>query len=672
MRALFLLAALLYGAALGLDQLRAWVDRTDLPVLVPETSVETRGQDGTLLRAYTVADGLWRMQVSLDQVDPDYIAMLLAFEDTRFHTHSGVDLWAVTRAFGQAARHGRIVSGGSTLTMQVARLLERSGTGAWSGKLRQVRVALALERALTKDQILTLYLTLAPYGANIEGVRAASLAWFGKEPKRLTPSEAALLVALPQSPSQRRPDRYPNAAKTARDRVLHRAVQSGTIHVEAMQPALRAPIPSQQRHFPQLAPHLSDRVARANPARQRHDLSINADWQTKLEALAAQTASSHGAQLSAALMVVEHSTGLIRASVGSAGLGDARQGYVDMTQALRSPGSTLKPLVYGLAFDSGRAHPETLIEDRPTAFGTYSPQNFDRTWRGTISLRGALQASLNIPVVKLTQEIGPARLMAGMRQAGMDAQLPGGAPGLAVALGGVGVTLEDLVALYAGIASGGTAVHPGWSADTAKAGGTRFLSAASAWQIGDILRGVPPPAHAAKGLAYKTGTSYGNRDAWAIGYDGEYVVGVWLGRPDGTPVPGAFGADLAAPLLFSAFQTITDRFEPAPPPPPETLLVENTNLPRPLQRFVGDARDTNTGPEIAFPPNGAVMRLADQGVTLKLRGGSPPFAILADGAPIGGLIQRREVELPLIQPGFVTLQVIDAQGGVAQTKIELR
>lgn len=672
MRALFLLAGLLYALALGRDQLDAWVARTELPVLVQDLSVETRGHDGTLLRAYTVADGLWRLDVALDRVDPGYIEMLLAFEDQRFRDHSGVDLWAVARAVGQGLRYGRVVSGGSTLTMQVARLLERSGTGAWTGKLRQVRVALALEHALTKDQILNLYLTLAPYGANIEGVRAATLVWFGKEPHRLSPAEAALLVALPQSPTGRRPDRFPQAALVARNRVLSRATEAGMLSPEQRRIAGREALPQQLRPFPQLAPHLADRVRRAAPERVRHDLSVNADWQAKLETLAGETVRSQGADLSAAIMVVEHGTGLIRASVGSAGYADDRRGYVDMTQALRSPGSTLKPLVYGLAFDSGRAHPETLIEDRPVAFGSYTPQNFDRTWRGTITLRGALQASLNIPVVTLTDAIGPARLMAGMRHAGMDPVLPGGAPGLAVALGGVGVTLHDLVALYAGIASGGTAVQPGWSPETASVNGTRFLSAASAWQIGDILRGVPPPAHAAQGLAFKTGTSYGHRDAWAIGYDGAHVVGVWLGRPDGTPVPGAFGADIAAPMLFAALQQIKDQFQPAPPPPPETLMVETAALPVPLQRFGGARQPQQSAPQIAFPPNGAILRAEAQMVTLKLRGGRPPFTILADGAPVLARVQRREIALPLIGPGFVTLQVIDARGGAARTQFELR
>jgi penicillin-binding protein 1C len=674
-RTLLLAAALLFGAALARDGVGVWVAATELPPLVPETSVEMRDRSGVLLRAYTVEDGRYRLGADPAAVDPLYLAMLLAYEDQRFPDHAGVDPLAILRAAGQSLRAGRVVSGGSTLTMQVARLLENSGTGAWAGKLRQVRLALALERRLTKAQVLELYLTLAPFGGNIEGVRAGALTWLGRAPARLTPAQAALLVALPQSPETRRPDRFPEAARQARDRVLARAAAAGVIDAETLESARRAPVPDLRRPFPALATHLTDRVAAARPWPLRHDLSLDAGLQARLEGLAAEAARTTGPQVSAAILVVETATGLIRASVGSAGLEDgARQGFVDMTQAVRSPGSTLKPLVYGLAFDAGLAHPETLIEDRPTAFGTYVPQNFDKTWRGTLSLRDALQASLNIPAVKLTEALGPANLTAAMRRAGMEPRLPGGVPGLAVALGGVGVTLEELVGLYAGIAAGGQAVRPGWDAASAATGGTRIMGEVAAWQVGDVLRGVPPPPHAARGLAFKTGTSYGHRDAWAIGYDGAHVVGVWLGRPDGTPVPGAFGADVAAPLLFEVFGAVTPRFVPAPPPPPATLTVATADLPPPLRQF--RSRDAALQPErrveIAFPPQGAVLAPMPGGLPVKLRGGVPPFAVLADGVPVATGVMRRETALQDAGPGFVTLTVIDAEGAVGRVSVEVR
>ena len=242
-RALFALAFALWAGAGLRDAGDRWIDATILPPLGVETSVEVTARDGRLLRAYTVADGRWRMAVDPADVDPEYIAMLVAYEDKRFWTHPGVDLRSLARAGVQAALSGRVVSGGSTLTMQVARLLEDSGTGRVAGKLRQMRVALALERRLSKDQILGLYLHLAPYGGNLEGIRAATLAYFGKEPRRLTPAEAALMVAIPQAPESRRPDRAPDVAEAARARVLARAVGDGIIDADQAQAALTETVP---------------------------------------------------------------------------------------------------------------------------------------------------------------------------------------------------------------------------------------------------------------------------------------------------------------------------------------------------------------------------------------------------------------------------------------------
>jgi len=671
--ALFLLVALLFAGAATRDAMDRWVAATALPPLIPETSVEVRARDGSLLRAFTVADGRWRLETSAAGVDARFVEMLLAYEDGRFHRHGGVDPLALLRAAGQALWHGRIVSGGSTLTMQVARLLENSGTGRWQGKLRQMRVALALERRLTKPQILSLYLTLAPYGGNLEGARAASLAWFGKEPARLTVAEAALLVALPQSPEARRPDRDRAAAHAARDRVLARMVRAGLIAPEASGAAQTEPVPARMRDFPALAPHLAERMRREAPGLRRHALTLDPQLQRAAEALGRTALQGRDAALSLALIVADHRSGEILASVGSARWGEAAaQGFVDMTQAPRSPGSTLKPLVYALAFDEGLAHPQTLIDDRPVAFGTYAPRNFDGAFRGEVTVADALRLSLNIPVVLLTEELGPARLMAVLGRSGAAPRLPGGKPGLAVALGGVGVTLEDLVQLYAGLANGGQALNlrvagPG-------APGARIVSRGAAWHVGHILAGLsPPPGVPQRRLAWKTGTSYGHRDAWAIGYDGRHVAGVWIGRPDGTPVPGAFGADMAAPVLFELFQRVGPQATPLRPPPPETLMLSTASLPQPLQRF--RARNAvfeapQDAPRVAFPPDGARLAL-DGALTIKLRAGRPPFTVLADGRPLVTGAQRRELTLPFAGRGFAEIAVIDAEGRSDRVRIEL-
>ncbi len=658
------------------DGVDRWIDATVMPPLTPAISQEVLDRNGTLLRAYMVEDGRWRLGVMLDQVDPFFVALLLEYEDKRFYQHGGVDPQALLRALGQAVWNGHVVSGGSTLTMQVARVLEGSGTGRVAGKLRQIRLALALERHLTKDQILQLYLLLAPYGGNVEGIRAASLAYFGKEPRRLTPAEAALLVAIPQSPETRRPDRS-DLAKAARDRVLNRARSDGLINTDQAQAAASEAVTTRRAAFPTLAPHLSDRVLAEEPQAGRHVTTLDKGLQTALENLASLAVQSMGARLQVAIVVADHGTGEVLASVGSAGYqGGDRLGFVDMTTALRSPGSTLKPLIYGLAFDEGLAHPETLIDDRPTDFNGYRPQNFDRQFRGKIRVRDALQLSLNIPVVALTDALGPAKLLQAMDRAQMKSALPMGQPGLAVALGGIGVTLEDMVQLYAAIARGGVVQPLTHRLDAPKVEGQRVMTPVAAWEVGDILAGLaPPPGAPSNRLAYKTGTSYGHRDAWAMGFDGKHVIGVWMGRADGTPVPGAFGADLAAPVLFEAFARLKPALDPQPAPPPQALMLANAQLPQPLRHFrsrqAAFAADASS-PEVAFPPDGAEVELLPEGLMVQVAGGTAPFTWLADGAPVITAQTEATAMLPALGRGFITLSVIDAEGRSARTRVRLR
>ncbi len=675
-RRLLTIGLLLYAAAQARDGLDAWIESTEMPVLVADVSTEVHDRNGRLLRAYTVADGRWRLATTVDGVDPRYVDMLVRFEDHRFYEHNGVDLWAMGRAVGQAIGNGRIVSGGSTLSMQVARLLEDGSTGRWDGKLRQIRLALALERRLSKDQILALYLNRAPFGGNLEGVRAASIAYFGKPPHRLTAAQSALLVALPQSPERRRPDRHPQAAQQARDRVLARMVRDGVLDAQEAAAARRDPVPTTRAEFPRAAPHLADLALAKAPLRSVHRLTLDRDLQNAMAQLARDAVANQGNRMQIAMVLADHQTGEILASVGSSAYqADHRLGFVDMTRAVRSPGSTLKPLVYGLAFDQGLAHPETLVEDRPVAFGAYVPQNFDGLFRGRLRVREALQLSLNIPVVSITEAIGPANLLAGMRRAGMAPKLPGGAPGLAVALGGVGVELNDLVALYAGIAQGGLRRDLYWQTDAEPArNGARFLSPVAAWYISDILAGVAPPSAApADRLAYKTGTSYGHRDAWAIGFDGRYVAGVWMGRADGTAVPGVFGGELAAPVLFDLFARLPGQPVPLPPPPAAALTVVNAQLPQPLQEF--RPRDAAFeapagGPQLAFPPDGARLALAED-LVVKVRDGTAPFTWLLNGEPQVTRSFVRQSQLPHPGAGFATISVIDAEGRSARATVFL-
>jgi penicillin-binding protein 1C len=451
-------------------------------------------------------------------------------------------------------------------------------------------------------------------------------------------------------------------------------VAAGVLDPDTAAAARREAVPAARRPFPLLAPHLADRLRAADPAAPVHRTTIDAALQARLETLAAGAVAARGARLQVALMVADHRTGEILASVGSAAyVADARQGFVDMTQAVRSPGSTIKPLVYALAFDDGLAHPETLIDDVPVAFGRYAPQNFDRRFRGTLRLREALEQSLNVPVVLLTEALGPDRLIAALHRAGVQPVLPGGAAGLAVSLGGVGVTLQDLVQLYAALARGGAALPLRSGGEAGP--GDRVTGPVAAWQVAAILSQIAPPAGApATGLAYKTGTSYGHRDAWAIGFDGAHVAGVWLGRADGTPVPGVFGGDLAAPVLFQTFARLKPALDPLPPPPPATLIVPNAALPLPLQRFrprgAGAAAAADP-PAVAFPPEGAEVALDGAPLLVRVRGGTAPFTWLADGRPLVVGAAAREAMLPLTGPGHVALAVIDAEGQVARAAVRL-
>jgi penicillin-binding protein 1C len=652
-------------------------------------------RDGHLLRAFTTPDGRWRLDAKPTDVSESYLRLLLAFEDRRFWHHPGVDPLALGRAVLQAIRHGRPVSGGSTLTMQVARLLRASPTHSMTAKFQQIADAIRLEAALSKEDILSLYLKLAPYGGNLEGVRAASLAYFGKEPRRLTIAEAALLVAIPQSPETRRLDRDDTGTQSrslleARNRVIARAAAAHAISQADALAAMAQSAPRGRLGFPALAPHLSERLLAASPDAPAITTTIEGRLQEAAEQITRRNAQAFGDKVSIAAMIVDHRKGEVLAHVGSAGYFDGtRLGAIDMTAAIRSPGSALKPFIYGLAFEEGLAHPETLIDDKPVRFDTYAPVNFDSTFHGTVTIRTALQLSLNVPAVKVLNEVGPVKLAARFRDAGMPFNVP---RNLTVALGGAGLSLENLTALYAALARGGQIVPlryqkdgpaPVWNASDAP----QLLQPAAAWYVADILRGAPVPASATPGaIAFKTGTSYGFRDAWAAGFDGTHTVAVWVGRPDSTSVPGLVGLRAAAPVLFELFSAIGPHRAPFAPQPPNVIATrKNADLPPPLRIFREQRRadPAATGQEaglhIAFPPRNAELELAaEEGekdkppVMLKAEGGTLPLTWLADGVPLASSPHRREAFLNPGGPGFVQITVVDAEGRSDRTEIRFR
>ena len=677
------IAALAATLAIGIE-----TNRLGPPPLAraAEQSVIVVDRNDQLLRAYTTPDGRWRLPATKADVDPIFLKMLLAFEDRRYALHRGVDPLGYVRIAFEVVRHRKLISGGSTLTMQTARLLDGEHGKSVYGKLRQMIRAVQIESRLSKTEILNLYLRLAPYGGNIEGVRAAALIYFGKEPRRLSHAEAALLVALPQSPNARRPDRHAAAAKIARDRVLAHASEHGVIAAAEARRAMAEPVPTERQAPPQLAPHLADsEVARA-PEQFVHRTTLDVRMQAVLESLARDHVKTLAPGLSAAIIAVDHATGDVLAHVGSAGyLDEGRQGAIDMTRAIRSPGSTLKPLVYGLAFDGGIAHPETLIEDRPVRFGGYVPKNFDHDFQGTVTIREALAKSLNIPAVKVLDAVGPAKFYGRLTTIGLEPQLPRDAePSLAIALGGVGLTARDLAQLYAAIARGGAPIalsHRRDDMPTDKPRG-RLMSEVAAFYLRDILRNAPPPANAKPGqIAYKTGTSYGYRDAWSAGFDGKTTIVVWVGRPDGAAVAGLSGRQSAAPLLFDAFQRIADRRAPFGAAPHGVLRATNAELPATLRRFL----ESDTEPtqatfreppvSIAFPPDRSEIEASPSDgdpVVVRAEGGVLPLTWLVDGRPIESDPMKREAVLDGLGRGFVKLSVIDAKGRTDRVTVRLK
>jgi penicillin-binding protein 1C len=663
-----------------------WIVSLGPPPLGKDLTFSARVLDrqGRLLRAYATSEGRWRLPAKVADVDPKFFELLFAYEDKRFRAHHGVDPLAFLRGLGQLAATGHIRSGGSTLTMQVARLLEPRNRNL-SAKLRQIVRAVEIERLLSKDQVLSLYLELAPYGGNIEGIRAASFVYFGKEPRRLTLGEAALLVALPQSPELRRPDHFAAAARIARDRVLDRYAATGRVPADEIALAKAEPVPTARRGMPMLAPHAADRATAAAPAANEIRLTIDADLQKNLEELARERLGTLvqmlGPDVSLAILVADNATGEVLAHVGSPMYFDERQaGQVDMALALRSPGSTLKPFIYGLGFEDGFIHPETLIDDRPERYGGYAPRNFNYSFAGTVTVRQALQQSLNMPAIAVLNRVGVSRLTARLAQAGAVMVLPDGQPpGLAIGLGGVGTKLSDLVMLYSGIAQLGTVLPLRERLDAPVPQARRLMSPVAAWYVSNVLLGSVPPENGTPGrIAFKTGTSYGYRDAWSVGFDGKHTVGVWVGRPDGAPVPGLVGREAAAPILFDAFARVGAPPAALPRPPVGILVTSSVKLPPPLRRFQatpGASANAQASLHILFPPDGAKLDLSTTDgkpdpIALKITGAVAPITLLVNGVPVQSQDRGTLFFVP-DGPGFARITVIDSTGSTDSVLVRL-
>ncbi len=544
-----------------------WLADRIWPLPLPQDDLArvVLAEDGTPLWRFADANGVWRYPVQTLEVSPYYLDALLTYEDRWFFQHPGVNPLALARATWQNLSGARVVSGGSTLSMQVARLLDPHSR-TFHGKLRQLWRTAQLEWHLSKDEILNLYLNRAPFGGTLQGVAAASWAYLGKSPAHLTHAEAAMLAVLPQAPSRLRPDRHPQRAQQSRDKVLRRLAEFQVWPQAAVDEALEEPLLLAPRLEPSLAPLLARRLNRADsPPLIR--TTLDATLQRRLEDLLLGWRARLPEHTSAAILVVEEETMAVRAYLGSVDINDAKRfGHVDMISALRSPGSTLKPFLYGMALDDGLIHSESLLQDVPRRYGDYRPGNFSMGFTGAVPASTALSSSLNLPAVQLLEAYGPKRFAAQMRIAGVPLALPALAePNLALILGGAGSRLEDLVSGYSAFAREGKSATIRLQPDDVLRE-RPLLSPGAAWIVRRILSGQARPDRDPRAelvqrpvLAWKTGTSYGFRDAWAIGVGPRYLIGVWIGRPDGTPVPGQFGLASAAPLMLQVHDVLTNR-----------------------------------------------------------------------------------------------------------------
>lgn len=524
-----------------------------LPIKQIEMARTVVAGDGTPLWRFADKDGIWRFPVKLDEVSPEYIDALLTYEDRHFYQHPGVNPFSLMRAAGQLVSSGRIVSGGSTISMQVARLIDPHER-TFGGKLKQLWRTAQLEYHYSKDEILEMYLNRAPYGGTIEGIGAASWVYLNKSPAKLTASEAALFAVLPQAPSRLRPDRYPERAQVARDKVLDRLAEYQVWSPEKVNEIKQEQIWLAPRKNPHLAPLLARRMVK-DSQESIVETTVDASLQKQLEDMAMNWKNQLPKQTSLGLLVVDHTDMSVKAYIGSIDFqDDSRFGHVDMISAWRSPGSTLKPFLYALAMDDGLIHAESLLQDVPRRFNDYRPGNFDSGFNGPVSVSDALVRSLNLPVVQLLDVYGSKRFTAQLRNVGTELRFPvGGEPNLSLILGGTAARMEDLVSAYSAFARQGK-VSPLRYRPADVIRDRALMSPGAAWIVRRIMAGEARPVPDANlsgqpNLAWKTGTSYGYRDAWAIGVNPRYTIGVWVGRPDATPVAGQLGYATAIPIM---------------------------------------------------------------------------------------------------------------------------
>ncbi len=539
-----------------------------LPDKIEYSTVITSNK-GEMINAYLTSDDKWRMKTELNEISPLLRKTIVAKEDKYFYYHPGVNPFSVGRAFVKNLLRMKRTSGASTITMQVARVLEPGRRNIFS-KARETFRAFQLEWKYSKNEILQMYLNLVPYGGNIEGVKTAAFLYFNKNPDHLSLAEITALSIIPNRPSSLVMGRYNDRIVTERNRWLHKFATDRVFSKKEIEDALAEPLHATRNTVPHYIPHLSLKLKRQAGLSDQTIIRTSIDLNTQLKAEKIVEDYIRVQKLrnikNAAVVIVDNKTNKVISYIGSSNFYDTTDGgQVNGANAVRQPGSTLKPILYALCFDEGLLTPKTMITDVPVNYEGYAPENYDKKFNGFVTSQYALEHSLNIPAVKQLRQLGQEKLIQALVQSDFkQVQKDRRKLGLSMILGGCGTSLEELTGLFAAFANNGKFRPLSFLQEESNATSRTLVSPAAAYMINEILSKVNRPdfplnwsatEHMPK-IAWKTGTSYGRRDAWSIGYNKNYTVGVWVGNFSGVGVADLSGANIATPLLFRIFNTI--------------------------------------------------------------------------------------------------------------------
>lgn len=532
-----------------------------------EYSQIVTARDGTVLNAFLTSDDKWRMMTELSEITPAMQTAIIYKEDKYFYRHPGVNPGAVIRALYNNITTGTRTSGASTITMQVARLLQPKDR-TYGNKFVEMFRALQIDMLYSKEEILQMYLNLVPYGGNIEGVKAASVLYLEKTPEVLSLAELTALSIIPNRPTTLRPGVNNDVIIRERNKWLNRFKTDALFPDDIIEDALNEPFNAFRTEGPKLARHFSTRLKYQYPGKPIIKSNLIAEQQMQAE----KQVGDYVRQLwgldihNGAAIIIDNHTHQVVAYVGSGDFFNTLDGgQVDGVQAIRSPGSTLKPLLYAIAFDEGLQTPQSIIADVPVNYSGYSPENYDEDYKGNITIEYALSHSLNIPAVKTLSDLGLDKFLNTLIQCDFSSiDQKRNDLGLSVALGGCGVSLEQLTRLYSSFANGGQFAHIRWLQEDDDTSAIQIISPNAAFMVNEILTQLTRPdlpnfyqnAKNVPLIAWKTGTSYGRKDAWSIGYNNNYTIGVWVGNFSGKGVPELSGANVATPLLFNLFNAI--------------------------------------------------------------------------------------------------------------------